>query len=179
MAEFFDQLSDKLIAFINEQPMFFVATAAAEGRINLSPKGMDTFRVINPTRCAYLDLTGSGNETAAHLKADGRITFMFNSFGGTPLILRLYGTGAVARPGTEAFDEHISRFPTLPGARQLIFMDIASVQTSCGFAVPEMSLVSERDTLARWADSKGPEGIADYQRDRNLKSIDGFETGLL
>ena len=178
MAEFFDQLSDKLTDFIGEQPVFFVATAAPEGRINLSPKGMDTFRVLDPQRCAYLDLTGSGNETAAHIKADGRLTIMFNSFTRTPMILRLYGRGSVARPGADAFESHIGGFPNLAGARQLIFLDIESVQTSCGFAVPEMTLVEERDTLVRWAESKGSDGIARYQQDRNRKSIDGFETGL-
>ena len=178
MAEFFDQLSEDHTSFISEQPLFFVATAASEGRINLSPKGMDCFRVLGPRKCGYLDMTGSGNETAAHIKADGRLTFMFNSFGQKPLILRLYGRGSVARIGTEAFKAHTDQFPDLPGARQLIFMDIDSVQTSCGFVVPQMTLVEERHVLAQWAQAKGPEGIAAYQRERNAKSIDGLDTGL-
>ena len=178
MAEFFDQLSEDHTSFISEQPLFFVATAASEGRINLSPKGMDCFRVLSPTKCGYLDMTGSGNETAAHIKADGRLTFMFNSFGQKPLILRLYGHGSVARVGTDGFKAYADQFPDLPGARQLIFMDIESVQTSCGFAVPQMTLVEERQVLAQWAKAKGPEEIAAYQREKNAKSIDGLDTGL-
>ncbi len=178
MADFFDQLSDELIAFIKAQPMFFVATAAPTGRINLSPKGMDTFRVLSPTQCAYLDLTGSGNETAAHIKADGRVTFMFNSFSQKPLILRLYGRGAVARFGSEKFKAHADRFPQIPGARQIIFIDVESVQTSCGFAVPQMTFAEERQILKQWAQGKGPDGIAEYQQARNRTSIDGFDTGL-
>ncbi len=178
MADFYDRLSDKLTAFIGEQPMFFVATAAPGGRINLSPKGMDTFRVLNPARCAYMDITGSGNETAAHIKADGRITIMFNSFTQKPLIVRLYGHGSVARPGSQDFEANLGRFPRLAGVRQIIFIDIESVQTSCGFGVPQMGPARERATLQRWAEGKGAAGIAEYQHDKNSKSIDGLDTGL-
>ncbi|WP_425409391.1 pyridoxamine 5'-phosphate oxidase family protein [Hyphococcus sp.] len=178
MADFFDRLQDDHIAFIHRQPMFFVATAAADGRINLSPKGRDTFRVIDPAIGGYLDLTGSGNETAAHLKRDGRITFMFNSFDKKPLILRLYGRGRVAAKGSAEFEAHADKFPETPGARQIILIDIQSVQTSCGFAVPEMQLVSERDILTKWSLAKGEEGLRDYWAERNAKSIDGFETGM-
>ena len=178
MAEFFDDLSEDLISFIKEQPMFFVATAASEGRVNLSPKGMDSFRVLSPTTCGYVDLTGSGNETAAHIKADGRVTFMFNSYGQKPLILRLYGRGAVARIGTDAFKTYSDQFPDLPGTRQLILMNIESVQTSCGFAVPQMTMVEERQILTQWAKAKGPDAVAQYQQENNQKSIDGFDTGL-
>ena len=178
MADFYDRLSDKLTAFIVAQPMFFVATAAPGARINLSPKGMDTFRVLDPARCAYLDITGSGNETAAHIKADGRITIMFNSFTQQPLIVRLYGRGSVARPGAPDFKAHLARFPRLAGVRQIIFIDIESVQTSCGFGVPQMGPPRERATLMRWVEGKGAAGIAKYQQARNSKSIDGLDTGL-
>lgn len=178
MADFYDRLSDKLTAFIIAQPMFFVATAAPGARVNLSPKGMDTFRVLDPARCAYLDITGSGNETAAHIKADGRITIMFNSFTQQPLIVRLYGRGSVARPGAPDFEAHLARFPRLAGVRQIIFIDIESVQTSCGFGVPQMGPPRERATLMHWAEGKGAAGIAKYQQAQNSKSIDGLDTGL-
>lgn len=178
MAAFLDALTDELIAFIGRQPMFFVATAAADGRINLSPKGQDCFRVLSPTACAFLNLTGSGNETDAHLKRDGRITVMFNSFDKKPLILRLYGRGSTAPHGSAAFAETIDRFPDIPGARQIVFIGIESVQTSCGYAVPEMELVRQRPVLNQWAQAKGPEALAAYWRQKNTKSIDGFGTEL-
>lgn len=178
MAAFFDSLSDELIAFIERQPVFFVATAAADGRVNLSPKGQDCFRVLSPNACAFLNLTGSGNETDAHLKRDGRITVMFNSYDKKPLILRLYGRGRTAPSGSLAFEETISRFPDIPGARQIVFIDIESVQTSCGYAVPEMDLVRQRPVLNQWAQAAGPEKIAAYWREKNTKSIDGFDTTL-
>ncbi len=179
MADFFDQLSPEHIAFIERQPMFFVATAASSGRINVSPKGYDTFRVIDPKTCAYLDLTGSGNETAAHLKHDGRITVMFNSFEKKPLIMRLYGHGRVAAAGSDAFAVHIGKFPEIAGVRQLIFIDIDNLQTSCGYAVPQMEMVQERPILKQGAQAKGQEGVREYQRQKNMVSIDGFETGLV
>ncbi|PQA88937.1 pyridoxamine 5'-phosphate oxidase family protein [Hyphococcus luteus] len=178
MASFFKALTDEQIAFIERQPMFFVATAAADGRINLSPKGLDSFRVFSPTACAFLNLTGSGNETDAHLKRDGRITVMFNSYEKKPLILRLYGRGRCAPRGSAAFEQSKSLFPANTGARQVVFIDIESVQTSCGFAVPEMKLVRQRPILTQWTEAKGPDGIADYWREKNMKSIDGFETAL-
>ncbi|MEM8937281.1 MAG: pyridoxamine 5'-phosphate oxidase family protein [Pseudomonadota bacterium] len=178
MADFYDQLNDELTAFIGAQSMFFVATAAPSGRINLSPKGLDTFCVLDPKTCAYLDLTGSGNETAAHIKHDGRMTIMFNSFDKKPLILRLYGNGRVAGKETADFKANIDRFPETPGVRQIIFIDVETVQTSCGYAVPEMTLVKPRPVLERWATAKGPTGIVDYQRENNLTSIDGLDTGL-
>ena len=178
MAEFFDHITDKQAAFVKEQPMFFTATACEEGRINLSPKGMDSFRVLSPNLCAYLDMTGSGNETSTHLKHDGRITIMFNSFTRTTLIYRIYGKGRVARPGSKEFEEHIDKFPALPGARQIIFIDVESTQTSCGYAVPVMELVSERQTLVKYTENLGEEGILEYQQKKNVTSIDGLDTGL-
>jgi hypothetical protein len=182
MAKFFYRLSPDHIAFIERQHMFFVATAPpiASGRINLSPKGMDTFRVLSDTAVAYLDLTGSGNETAAHLRHDPqrRITIMFCSFDEHPLILRLYGQGRVIRATDSEWADLSPRFPNLPGTRQIITMSIASCQTSCGFAVPELTLKKERWMLTDWATKKGLDGIRNYQREKNTRSIDGLETGL-
>ena len=178
MAAFFDALEDEHIEFIRNQPMFFVATAAADGRINLSPKGDDAFRVLSPKRVAFLNLTGSGNETDAHLKRDGRITFMFNSFDKKPLILRIYGTGSSAPYGTPEFEAHKDLFPDIPGARQIIFADVGSVQTSCGFAVPEMELVRQRPVLRQLAQSRGHDFLAEAWRTKNAKSIDGFDTTI-
>jgi len=179
MARFYPALEDKHRDFIAVQKLFFTATAPAEGRINLSPKGMDSLRVLDSKRVAYLDLTGSGNETAAHLRHDGRMTLMFCSFGAEPLILRLYGRGQTVRRQDAAWAEFRRHFPALPGERQLIVLDIDSVQTSCGYAVPLFDYRGERDTLARWAEKKGPTGLLDYWREKNAISIDGLPTGLL
>jgi len=179
MARFYPALEDRHRDFIAAQKLFFTATAPADGRINLSPKGMDSLRVLNPKRVAYLDLTGSGNETAAHLRHDGRMTVMFCSFDAEPLILRLYGRGQTVRRQDAAWAELRRHFPALPGERQLIVLDIDSVQTSCGYAVPLFDYRGERDTLARWAEKKGPTGLLDYWREKNTVSIDGLPTGLL
>lgn len=178
MADFFDALNDSHIDFIKEQPMFFTATACAKGRINLSPKGLDTFRILSPNVCGYLDFVGSGNETSAHIKNDGRMTVMFNSFGRMALILRLYGKGEVVRPHNPKYAELAEHFPTMDGARQIILIHIETVQTSCGYGVPLMELKGERPTLTKWAQSKGEEGLEAYQREKNSVSIDGFDSGL-
>lgn len=178
MAQFHDQLNDKLTAFIRRQPIYFVATAAAEGRINLSPKGNDTLRVLNEKTVAYLDLTGSGAETSAHILADGRLTMMLCSFDGDPLILRLYGRGDIVRPGEAKWADLVANFTELPGQRQIVVLHIESVQTSCGFAVPKMAIVEERKVLQDWAEKKGPEGLAEYRAKKNSKSIDGLPTGF-
>lgn len=178
MAKFTNALDERLSAFIGEQKLFFVATACASGRINLSPKGMDSFRILAPDRCAVLDLTGSGNETAAHLLADGRITLMWNSFDRNPLILRIYGRGRGIRPDDDGFAPLIGHFPDHPGTRQIFLIDIESIQTSCGFGVPLAADMRERPTLRDWAERKGEAGIRKYQEDNNRRSIDGFETGL-
>jgi hypothetical protein len=179
MGSAFESLSAELRAFIEAQHVFFVATAPVEptGHVNLSPKGMDTFRVLGPNRVAYLDLTGSGNETAAHLAQNGRITIMFCAFEGKPKILRLYGRGRMARPGSAEWAELSPLFPALPGARQVVVADVTRVQTSCGFGVPLMSFQQERDTLVRWAESKGDEGLRLYREQKNRTSIDGLPTG--
>ncbi len=179
MADFFDELNEQHQDFINAQPMFFTATAAEGARINLSPKGMDgVFKIFSPKLCGYLDLTGSGNETSAHIKNDGRITLMFNSFTRNALILRIYGKGRVVRPHHADFEEYNSAFASYPGVRQVILVDIESIQTSCGYGVPTMEMTSHRDTLTKWVESKGEEGIRQYQEDKNTKSIDGFDAGL-
>lgn len=182
MAKFFERLSPELTDFIRQQKVFFVATAPplAEGRINLSPKGMDTFRVLSDDTVGYLDLVGSGNETAAHLRHDPghRMTLMMCSFEAKPLILRLYGTGRVVRPDDHEWIDLSPKFPELAGTRQIILMKIASGQTSCGFGVPEFELKRERTMLTDWAEKKGEDGLRRYQQEKNSRSIDGLETGI-
>ena len=178
MAQFFPHLDETLKAFIAEQHMFFVATAPGEGRVNLSPKGMDTFRVLGDSTACYLDLTGSGNETAAHLRDNGRITIMWCSFGGTARIMRIFGRGRVVRPGSGEFERLIGLFPAIPGVRQIMVIDIDEAQTSCGYAVPQYELVRERPTLAKWAEQKTGKELHDYWTRKNVHSIDGLPTGI-
>lgn len=180
MGKLFDQIDDKQAAFIARQPMFFVATAplTADGHVNVSPKGMDSLRVLGPTEVAYLDVTGSGNETSAHLLENGRITFMFCAFEGSPLILRLYGRGRTVLPGSADWDSYAARLPVLVGARQIIAATVEQVQTSCGFGVPLMDFVQARTTLCDWAEQKGEDGLAQYQQQKNVRSLDGLPTAL-
>jgi hypothetical protein len=179
VAHFFDKLTPELREFITKQRIFFVATATKDSRINLSPKGMDTFRVLADDRVAYLDLTGSGNETSGHIIHDGRLTIMMCSFDTKPLILRLYGRGEVVHPRDSKWDDLIKNFVQMPGQRQIIVLQIASLQTSCGFAVPKYELIEDRQMLTEYAVKKGPEGIRKYWRENNQKTIDGLETGLV
>ncbi|MES2407036.1 MAG: pyridoxamine 5'-phosphate oxidase family protein [Pseudomonadota bacterium] len=179
MAKFYPALTEQHLHFIRCQHIFFTATAPVAGRINLSPKGMDSLRILGPNRVAYLDLTGSGNETAAHVLENGRMTLMFCSFDADPLILRLYGQGRAVQPRDADWSQLRSHFPALPGERQIIELDIDSVQTSCGYAVPQYVYTGERDTLARWAEKKGPSGILEYWREKNQTSIDGLPSALL
>jgi len=179
MARFYPALEAKHRDFIAAQKLFFTASGTAASRLNLSPKGMDSLRVLSDTRVAYLDLTGSGNETAAHLKHDGRMTMMWCSFDADPLILRLYGRGRAVRRQDPEWGALRGHFPALPGERQIILLEIESVQTSCGYAVPMYTFDGERDTLARWAGKKGAVGLLDYWREKNQVSIDGLPTGLL
>jgi len=178
MAKFFDSLTDALIRFIEQQHMFFVASAPANGRINLSPKGMDTFRCLDASTVAYLDLTGSGNETSAHILDNGRITIMMCGFEQEPIILRLYAHGEIIRPGTPRWEELAPKFEVLPGARQIVVANINSVQTSCGFAVPRYDFVEHRQKLVKWAEKQGPDGLVEYRNKKNRTSIDGAPTGL-
>jgi len=175
MADFFDALNDDHIAFIAKQPMFFVATAAADGRINLSPKGYDAFRVLDANRVAYLDLGGSGNETHAHLVADGRITIMFNNFANPALIMRLYGTGRPVLPQDPDWDELATHFDILPGTRQIFDIAVDNIQTSCGWGVPRMEMKAERETLVKYHRQSDPEAWVAKSADR-IKSIDGLPT---
>lgn len=180
MAKFYESLDAGLTRFIQEQRIFFVASAplTAEGHVNLSPKGHDCLRILGPNRAAYLDLTGSGNETSAHLRENGRLTFMFCAFDGAPRILRLFGRGRVVLPQDADWAELSPLFPTYPGTRQIIVIDIQQVQTSCGYAVPLFEYVKERDTLERWAEAKGEDGIEAYWREKNVCSLDGLPTPL-
>jgi hypothetical protein len=178
MAKFFNELDQATRDFIREQKIFFTATAPDEGRINLSPKGMDTFRCLDAKTVAYLDLTGSGNETAAHLLENGRMTVMFCSFSEKPLILRLYGRGRVVRPRDAEWEALREHFPTAPGERQIVVLHLESAQTSCGFAVPVYELKQERPMLTEWTEKKGEEGLRRYWREKNQTSIDGLPTHL-
>ncbi|MES2096620.1 MAG: pyridoxamine 5'-phosphate oxidase family protein [Pseudomonadota bacterium] len=173
MAEFFVSLSDQHIAFVRRQPVFFVATAAADARINLSPNGMDSFRVLSPTRVAYLDVQGSGNETNAHLIADGRITIMFCAFDNPALIFRIYGKGRAVLPQDADWGELAGAFTLLPGTRQIFVIDVDQVQTSCGWGVPHMSFERERQTLSKYHVQHSEEDRQAKYAVR-LKSIDGL-----
>ncbi len=175
MSEFFDILNDDHIAFIAQQPMFFVATAAADGRINLSPKGYDAFRVLGPDRVAYLDLGGSGNETHAHLVADGRITILVTNVATPALIMRLYGTGRPVLPQDAGWDDLAAHFDILPGTRQIFDIKVDNVQTSCGWGVPQMELKAERETLVKYHRQADPEKWMEKTAGR-VKSIDGLPT---
>ena len=178
MASKFDVLTDAHMRFIRDQKIFFVATAMEQGRINLSPKGADTFRILDPGRIIWLNLTGSGNETATHLQYNERMTIMFCAFEGKPLILRLYGRARVYHERDEFWEEHIGLFPPVPGSRQLIDMEIELVQTSCGMAVPLLSFVEERELLNTWAEKKGELGLQEYRQEKNTISLDGHKTGI-
>lgn len=166
--------------FIAKQKMFFVATAplAAGTHINLSPKGMDSFRVLAPDKVAYMDVVGSGNETSAHILENGRITFMFCAYDGPPNILRLYGTGRTVLPGDMEWSELATHFELHVATRQIIVATIHKVQTSCGYSVPLYSYTGERDHADKWAAKKGKDGLAKYQEEKNQISIDGLPTAL-
>jgi hypothetical protein len=173
MAERFASIKPDLAEWWAAQPIFFVATAPGEGgHVNLSPKGLDTLRILSPTRAAYLDLTGSGVETISHLRDNGRITLMACAFEGAPRISRIYGTGTVHELGSPEFCELMPNFPELPGRRAIIDVAVDRVTTSCGYAVPMMDLVSDRDRLLDWARQKGDDGLIDYRASKNARSID-------
>lgn len=178
MAKFYESLSPEQTKFIENQKVFFTGTAAKDGRVNVSPKGMDSFRVLSPNQVAWLNLTGSGNETAAHLKEVNRITIMFCAFEGKPLILRLYGTAQTIHEQDKDWDRYYTLFPKSNGARNIFIVNVQSVQTSCGFAVPFMDFKEERPILKDWAEKKGKDGIRDYWKEKNQVSIDGLPTGL-
>ena len=172
-------ITPELMRFIGEQKIFFVGTAAAEGNVNVSPKGTDSFRVIDKNKIVWLNLTGSGNETAAHLLKNTRMTIMFCAFEGKPMILRLYGKAKIYHKRDREFNDFSKLFPKNIGSRQIIEMEVDLVQTSCGFAVPFMDFKEERTTLNNWAIKQGEDKIEDYWKNRNTQSIDGFETNIL
>jgi hypothetical protein len=176
MANAYESIDEKLAGWIAKQHVFFVATAplSVDGHVNLSPKGLDTFAVLDPHTVCYLDLTGSGVETIAHLRENGRITIMFCAFEGPPRIVRLQGRGQVHLRGTVRYDELAPRFPARTGSRSVIAVAVERVADSCGYAVPRLRYDSDRDALDKWADHKGGDGIAAYWREKNLTSIDGL-----
>ncbi len=174
MGKKFLEIDDKHIAFINAQKMFFVGSATADSRINISPKGLDSLRVLDKHRVVWLNLTGSGNETAAHMQSDNRMTIMFCAFEGNPKILRLYGTAQTIHVGDEGWDELYALFEPLPGARQIFEMHVDLVHTSCGFGVPLYDFVGQREMLNEWAERKERTiGIQHYWQDKNSISLDG------
>lgn len=179
MAKFYESLTAELTTFIRKQHIFFVATAAPDSRINLSPKGLDSLRVLDEHSLAYLDLTGSSAETAAHLRVDPRMTMMFCSFSTDALLLRVYGRGESILPGDPRWEALRARFPEHPGVRQIVLMRVESAQTSCGAGVPLMGYAGDRGTLSEWARKKGEDGMAEYRRMKNARSIDGLPTGLV
>lgn len=179
MATQFDAFEDVHRRFVADQHMFFVGTAAQDGRVNISPKGMDSLRILGPNRLIWLNLTGSGNETAGHLKAINRMTVMWCSFTQKPLILRAYGTARTIHPRDADWADLATHFPDEPGARQIYDMEVTMVQTSCGYAVPFMEFREDRHVLRNWAERKGDDGLSDYWETRNQSTIDGYPTGIL
>lgn len=176
MGQTFDALDDRMTSFLAAQPVFFVATAPASGgHVNLSPKGYaDTFAVLGPHTVAYVDLTGSGVETIAHLRENGRITLMFCAFAGPPKIVRLYGTGRAVLPGDQDWDQLAGHFPARIGRRAVIVVEVERIADSCGYGVPFLELVAERDVLERSHERRGTDGLAAYREERNATSIDGL-----
>ncbi|MEZ2334204.1 pyridoxamine 5'-phosphate oxidase family protein [Mucilaginibacter sp. RCC_168] len=181
MAKFFDSIQEQHKAFIEKQKMFFTASAplAADGHVNLSPKGIDSFKVLSANRIAYMDIIGSGNETSAHILENERITIMFCAFEGPPNIMRLYGNGYTVLPGDEEWAALAPNFQILLATRQIIVADIHKVQTSCGFSVPYYVYKGERDQAYKWAANKGADGLEAYKKEKNMISMDGLPTALV
>jgi len=180
MGKFFDTINDSHRAFILKQKLFFTASAplSADGHVNLSPKGMDCFRVLSESRVAYMDIVGSGNETSAHILENGRLTIMFCAFEGPPNILRLYGTGYTVLPGHSKWQDLAPHFNLQLATRQIIVSEVHKVQTSCGFSVPYYDYAGERDHAQKWAEKKGAEGLESYKEEKNRISLDGLPTPL-
>jgi len=176
MSKTYEAITPELADWIDAQHMFFVASAplSADGHINCSPKGLDSFRVLDARTVAYLDLTGSGAETISHLRENGRIVFMFCELSGAPKIVRLHGEGRVVLPASGEWSTLIDRFPEQPGARAIVVARISRVSDSCGYAVPRYDYTGEREGLTRWAQAKGPGGLTLYQAEKNARSIDGL-----
>jgi hypothetical protein len=178
MGKRYPEISDRLKQFIENQKIFFVGTATADSRVNISPKGMDSLRVLSKNRVVWLNVTGSGNETSAHIQETPRMTLMFAAFEGTPMILRLYGQAKVVHPNDSAWNELHSLFDPIPGARQVFDLSVDLVQTSCGMAVPFFDYVEEREQLKDWANKKGDAGIREYWLEKNQTSLDGQPTHI-
>ncbi len=178
MGKRFPEIGEQRREFIERQKMFFVGTAAPDGRVNVSPKGMDSLRVLGDNRVVWLNLTGSGNETAAHMVENDRMTLMFCAFEGSPIILRLFGHAKVIHPRDSEWSELFPLFPPIPGARQIFDMQVDLVQTSCGMAVPLFDFSEQRDLLVQWAERKGEQGLQDFWKNRNQESIDGKPTRI-
>ncbi len=178
MAKQYAHIPERWARFIAEQKIFFVATATHDSRVNVSPKGLDSLRLLDPHRVAWLNLTGSGNESAAHVRSDPRMTLMFCAFSGDPVILRLYGTARAVHHADPEWPALAALFPPWPGARQIFDVAIDLVQTSCGFGVPYFDFAGDRPDLPAWTEKKGAEGVRQYWRERNALSIDGLETGI-
>ena len=178
MGKIYEDISPEAAAWLMRQPLFFVATAplSGEGHVNCSPKGLDTFRVLDSLTVAYADLTGSGAETAAHLRENGRIVLMFCAFEGPPRIVRLHGRGEVIVPSSERWPGLSEKFPSHPSLRAIVRVDVTRVSDSCGYGVPHMTLVGERDVIDRWVATKGRENLPAYRKEKNARSIDGLPT---
>ncbi len=176
MGKVFDQIDGRLQDWIDAQPMWFVATAplSADGHVNVSPRGHDSFSVLGPRRVGWVDYTGSGVETVAHIRENGRVCLMFCSVDARPRILRLHGIGAVHLPGESVFADVAARHPANPSTRAVITVDVSRISDSCGWGVPIMDVVEERDLIRRHADTKGPDGMRRYRAERNATSIDGL-----
>ncbi len=178
MADRLPEITPRVREFIEAQRMFFVGTAARDGRVNVSPKGNDSLRVVGPNEVVWLNGTGSGNETAAHLLDTNRMTLMWCAVEGNPWIVRTYGTATMTQPGDGDWDVLVGMFPPMLGARQVFRQHVDLVVTSCGFGVPLYSYEGDRDLMDAWARRKGPEGLVAYQREKNTVSLDGLPTGL-
>jgi len=179
MGQRYSEISDKLKQFIENQKLFFVGTATADSRVNISPKGMDSLRVLDKNRVVWLNVTGSGNETSAHIQENPRMTIMLTAFEGNPMILRLYGDAKVVHKNDREWEELFSLFSPIPGARQIFDLTVNLVQTSCGMAVPIYDYIEEREQLKNWAVKKGEEGLKEYWQEANQVSLDGKPTNIV
>ncbi|MBE9504617.1 MAG: pyridoxamine 5'-phosphate oxidase family protein, partial [Proteobacteria bacterium] len=173
MGQIYSEISDKLKQFIEDQKIFFVGTATVDGRVNISPKGMDSLRILGKNRVVWLNVTGSGNETSAHIQENSRMTIMFAAFEGKPMIMRLYGNAKVVHKNDRSWKALFPMFNPIPGARQIFDLAVDLVHTSCGMAVPFFNYVEEREQLKDWAVKKGEEGLKEYWQEKNQVSLDG------
>jgi len=180
MAKFYSTINEQHRQFMASQPVFFTASAASNGHINVSPKGYDAFRILDEKTVAYMDLTGSGNETSAHIEENGRLTIMFCSFGNEPMIMRLFGTAKVIVKSHPDWSQHQALFPSFAGQRQIIVLEVEKVQTSCGYGVPLMRFESHRSMMQEWGEKKEQQqSLRAYQTKNNARSMDGLPTTLL